>query len=107
MYETVDDLRLITSAEAAQLGMSNAELVQQARMGKLDRIARGVYRMPIRPFQEAMPYTTDPTKIQATTPGKVRRNLGNNATLPWLLVGLPYKYLVLTKYLLMFSANTI
>ena len=42
IYEGVDDFGLITSSEAAKLGMSNAELVQQAKAGKLVRVARGV-----------------------------------------------------------------
>ena len=41
IYEGVDDFGLITSSEAAKLGMSNAELVQQAKAGKLVRVARG------------------------------------------------------------------
>ena len=40
IYEGVDDFGLITSSEAAKLGMSNAELVQQAKAGKLVRVAR-------------------------------------------------------------------
>ena len=35
IYDAVDDFGLITSAEAKELGVSNAELVQQARRGKL------------------------------------------------------------------------
>lgn len=51
IYEAVDDFGLITSAEAAELGMSRAEMVQQEKLGKLVRVARGVYRMPIWPSQ--------------------------------------------------------
>lgn len=40
IYEGVDDFGLITSSEAAKLGMSNAELVQQAKAGKLVRVDR-------------------------------------------------------------------
>ena len=101
IYEEVDDFGLITSAEAKELGVTNAELVQQARRGKLVRVARGVYRMPIWPFQEAAPYAiavkavgsgarlhgesvvailglapTDPSRMQVATPGRVRRNIG-------------------------------
>lgn len=43
IYEAVDDFGLITSAEAAELGMSRAEMVQQEKLGKLVRVARGVY----------------------------------------------------------------
>ena len=55
IYEGVDDFGLITSSEAAKLGMSNAELVQQAKAGKLVRVARGVYRMPVWPSQPKPP----------------------------------------------------
>lgn len=34
IYEAVDDFGLITSAEAADLGMSRAEMVQQEKLGK-------------------------------------------------------------------------
>ena len=47
IYGNVDDFGLITSAESRELGISNAELVQQARRGKLVRVARGVYRMSV------------------------------------------------------------
>ena len=101
IYDEVDDFGLITSAEAARLGMSNAELVQQARMGKLVRVARGVYRMPVWPFQPEAPYAiavkatgegaclygesvvallglapTDPAKMWVATPKRTRRDLG-------------------------------
>ena len=33
MYEAVDDFGLITSAEAAELGMPRAEMVQQEKLG--------------------------------------------------------------------------
>ena len=67
IYEGVDDFGLITSSEAAKLGMSNAELVQQAKAGKLVRVARGVavdlgrvarvvYRMPGWPSQPQAPF---------------------------------------------------
>lgn len=56
IYEAVDDFGLITSAEAADLGMSRAEMVQQEKLGKLVRVARGVYRMPIWPSQPQAPY---------------------------------------------------
>ena len=52
----MDDFGLITFAQARELEVSNTELVQQARRGKLVRVARGVYRMPIWPYQEAAPY---------------------------------------------------
>lgn len=106
IYNAVDDFGLITSSEAAGLGMSNAELVQQARMGKLVHVARGVYRMPVWPYQPEYPYAiavkaagegaflygesviallnlapTDPTKIWIATLKRTRRNLGKGIKL--------------------------
>lgn len=103
IYEAVDDFGLITSAEAKALGVSNAELVQLARRGKLERVARGVYRMPVWPYQEAAPYAlavktvgagaylygesvaallnlipTDPSRITVATPARVRKTLVGN-----------------------------
>lgn len=102
IYNAVDDFGLITSVEAAELGMSNAELVQQADRGKLVRVGRGVYRMPVWPFQKEAPYAiavksagegaflcgesvisllelapTDPSKIWIGVPKRTRRNLGS------------------------------
>ena len=47
IYANVDDFGLVTSEEARGLGISNAEMVQQERRGKLVRVTRGVYRMPV------------------------------------------------------------
>lgn len=104
IYDAVDDFGLITSAEAAALGMSNAEVVQQANMGRLVRVARGVYRMPVWPFQPEAPYAiavkaagegaflygesvvallelvpTDPAKMWVASPERRRRDLGSGA----------------------------
>ena len=101
IYGNVDDFGLITSGEAKALGISNTELVQQARRGKLVRVGRGVYRMPVWPYQEEAPYAivvkaagenaylygesvlallglapTDPRRIWIASPDRVRRNLG-------------------------------
>ncbi|MBR5258935.1 MAG: type IV toxin-antitoxin system AbiEi family antitoxin domain-containing protein [Eggerthellaceae bacterium] len=106
IYNAVDDFGLITSAEAAQLGMSNAELVQQADKGRLVRVGRGVYRMPIWPFQKEAPYAiavksagegallygesvvallglapTDPSKMWIGVSKRTRRDLGSGVTL--------------------------
>ena len=105
IYEAVDDFGLITSAEAVGLGMSKAEMVQQEKLGKLVRVARGVYRMPVWPSQPQAPYAiavkaagegaflygesvvallglapTDPTKIWLASPKRCRRNLGSGVT---------------------------
>ena len=105
IYDAVDDFGLITSAEAADLGMSRAEMVQQERMGRLVRVARGVYRMPVWPSQPQAPYAvavkaagdraflygesvvallelapTDPSKIKLASPRRCRRNLGSGVT---------------------------
>lgn len=102
IYDAVDDFGLITSAEAKDLGVSNAELVQLARRGGLVRVGRGVYRMPVWPYQESAPYAiavksvgrdaylygesvlallglapTDPVHIWAASPSRVRKSLGN------------------------------
>ena len=106
IYDAVDDFGLITSAEAAKLGMSNAELVQQANKGRLVRVARGVYRMPVWPAQKGASYAiaikaagegaflygesviallelapTDPSKMWLASPKRVRRNLGKGVRL--------------------------
>jgi len=106
IYNAVDDFGLITSAEAAELGMSNAELVQQADRGKLVRVGRGVYRMPVWPFQKEAPYAiavksagegaflhgesvvallelapTDPSRIWIGVAKRTRRNLGSGVRL--------------------------
>lgn len=105
IYKEVDDFGLISSSEAAELGMSRAEIVQQAKRGKLVRVARGVYRMPVWPFQPEAPYAiavksagagaflygesvvallnlapTDPTKMWLGSPRRCRRNLGPGVT---------------------------
>ena len=97
----VDDYGLITSVEAAELGMSRAEIVQQAARGKLVRVARGVYRMPVWPDQREAPYAiavkaagcdaflygetvvallnlapVDPKTIWLASPKRCRRDLG-------------------------------
>jgi hypothetical protein len=101
IYEAVDDFGLITSAEARELGVSNAELVQYADRGRLTRVARGVYQMPVWPYQEEGYYAivvraagdgayllgesvvalldlapTDPRRLWIGTPRRVRRNVG-------------------------------
>ena len=103
IYEAVDDFGLITSAEAEKLGMSNAEIVQQAAKGKIERVARGVYRMPVWPAQEQDAYAiavkaagedaclygesvvtmlrlapTNPSKMWIASTKRNRRNLGHN-----------------------------
>ncbi len=103
IYNAVDDFGLITSAEAEELGMSNAEMVQQAAKGKLERVARGVYRMPVWPAQAQDAYAiavkaagegaclygesvvamlqlapTNPTKMWLASTKRNRRNLGQN-----------------------------
>lgn len=101
IYDNVDDFGLITSAEAKELGFGNKELVQQAARGKLERVAQGVYRMPVWPYQQAAPYAiavkaagsgaylcgesvvallslapTNPGSIWIASPRRLRRNLG-------------------------------
>lgn len=103
IYNAVDDFGLISSAEAKKLGVPNAELVQFSRRGKLQHVGRGVYRMPIWPYQEAAPYAiavksagpnaylygesvlallglvaTNPTHIWIASPNRVRRKIGKD-----------------------------
>ena len=105
IYDAVDDFGLITSAEAADLGMSRAEMVQQEKMGRLVRVARGVYRMPVWPSQPQAPYAiavkaagagaflcgesvvallglvqTNPARMRLASPRRCRRNLGPGVT---------------------------
>lgn len=106
IYENVDDFGLITSAEARGLGFSNSDLVQFARRGKLERVARGVYRTPVWPYQEEGAYAvavkaagegsflygesvvallglgvTDPRKLWIGVARRTRRCLGKYVTL--------------------------
>lgn len=108
IYEAVDDYGLITSAEGRELGVSDAELVQLAARGRLARVARGVYRAPVWPYQEQAPYAvavraagegaylygesvvallglapTDPRAIWVATPKRTRRDLGEGVRLVW------------------------
>ncbi len=117
IYNSVDDFGLITSAEAKELGVTNTELVQQARRGKLVRVARGVYRMPIWPQQEEAPYAvavkaagagarlcgesvvallklapTNPAHLHIATPKRVRRNLGKGAYITSCAIDDPIAY---------------
>ncbi len=105
IYAAVDDFGLVTSAEAAGLGMSGAEMVQQEKAGKLVRVARGVYRMPVWPSQPQAPYAiavkaagdgaflfgesvvallglapTDPSRMRLASPRRCRRDLGAGVT---------------------------
>lgn len=46
IYEiAADNFGLVTSAEAREAGVSNNELVQYARRGKIERVGQGVYRL--------------------------------------------------------------
>lgn len=101
IYDAVDDYGLISTAEAAEIGLQKTELNQQARRGKLVRVARGVYRVPVWPYQESSPYAiavkavgdgarlygesviallnlapTNPNRMWVASPKRVRKNLG-------------------------------
>lgn len=46
IFEIVsDNFGLITSAEAREIGVSNMELVQYTKRGRLERIGQGPYRL--------------------------------------------------------------
>lgn len=106
IYDNVDDFGLITSAEARDLGFSNSDLVQFARRGKLERVAQGVYKMPVWPYQEESAYAiavkaagegaflygesvvallglgaTDPRKLWIGVVRRTRRCLGEHVAL--------------------------
>ncbi len=108
IYDATDDYGLITSAEARDLGISEAEVVQYAARGRLVRMARGLYRVPVWPYQEQAPYAvavkaavegaylygesvvsllglcpTDPRFILMAAPKRTRRNLGAGVKLIW------------------------
>lgn len=111
IYDAVDDFDMITSTEARKLGLSSAELVQQARRGKLVRVARGAYCMPVWPQQEAAPYAlavkaagasarlsgesvvallklapTNLSCVHVSAPGRNRRDLGKGVLVtPWAM----------------------
>lgn len=106
IYDNVDDFGLITSAEARDLGFSNSDLVQFARRGKLERVAQGVYKIPVWPYQEECAYAiavkaagegsflygesvvallglgaTDPRKLWIGVVRRTRRCLGDHVAL--------------------------
>lgn len=54
--EAVDNYGIITSARAAELGISNKELVQYARRGRLERVGQGVYQLTQRQIDQKEPY---------------------------------------------------
>lgn len=106
IYDAVDDYGLVTSSEARELGVSNQALVQLSRRGKLERVERGVYRVPVWPYQEQAPYATavkaagngaylfgesvlallnlvptDPRRMWVAVSKRVRRNLGKDVML--------------------------
>lgn len=108
IYDAVDDFGLITSREAHEIGVSSAELVQYANRGRLERVARGVYQMPVWPYQEEQFYAiaikaagegsyllgetvvqlldlapTDPRRLWVGTTKRVRRNVGVGIKLVW------------------------
>ena len=108
IYGAADDYGLVTSADARALGASDAEVVQYAARGRLERVARGVYRVPVWPYQEQAPYAiavraagegaylygesvvallglspTDPRAIRVATPRRTRRSLGEGVRLVW------------------------
>ena len=98
--EAVDSHGLITSARAAELGVTNNELVQYARRGRLERVGHGLYRLARRVPEDNDPYAlavalagpgaylfgesviamlglapTNPSRLHVAVPGRIRRRL--------------------------------
>lgn len=65
IYEiAADNYGLITSAEAREAGVSNMELVQYAKRGRLERIGQGLYRLAQR-----IPEANDPYAVAVALVG--------------------------------------
>ncbi len=101
IYEiAADNFGLITSAEAHEAGVSNKELVQYARRGRIERVGQGVYRLVQRIPEPNDAYAlavalvgpgaylygeavlgmlglcpTNPAYLHVATPNRVRRSL--------------------------------
>jgi len=101
IYElAADNYGLITSAQAREIGVTNNELVQYARRGKVERIGQGLYRLthyvptPYDSYAEAVALVgpeaylygesviamhelapTNPTNMHVATPKRVRRKM--------------------------------
>lgn len=54
--EAIDNYGIITSARAAELGITNKELVQYAKRGRLVRVGQGVYQLTQRQTERNDPY---------------------------------------------------
>lgn len=115
IYEATADTRgMITSSEARALGISNNELVQFARRGKLQRLGQGLYRVEWYAPTEEDPYAeavalagpeaflwgesvlgllglaaTNPAYVQVATTGRVRRSLPSHVRLVHARKGTP------------------
>ena len=101
IYEiAADNFGLITSTEAREAGVSNNELVQYAKRGRIERVGQGVYRLVQRVPEPNDAYAlavalvgpgaylygeavlgllglcpTNPAYLHVATPNRVRRSL--------------------------------
>lgn len=101
IYElAADNYGLITSAQARAIGVTNNELVQYAKRGKVERVGQGLYRLvqyiptPYDSYAEAVALVgpgaylfgesviamhelapTNPSYVHVATPNRVRRKL--------------------------------
>lgn len=101
IYEiAADNFGLITSSQARAAGVTNNELVQYARRGRIERVGQGVYRLVKRIPEPYDPYAlavalvgpdaylygeavlgmlelcpTNPAYLHVATPRRVRKNL--------------------------------
>ena len=113
-YESIFDIAadnhgLISAAQARQVGMSNNELVQYARRGRISKVGHGLYQitqwipqpndtyawavMAVGP--DALLYgesviamlglaPTNPTRVFVATPRRFRRKLPENLKVEWI-----------------------
>lgn len=110
----IDHHGLISSSEARSLGVSNHEMVEYARRGRLEHVAHGLYRLVHYVPSESDPYAfavklvspesylygesviallglapTNPSRMFVATPRRVRKRLPKNMRLVYVPGGEP------------------
>lgn len=115
IWETATDAHgLITSREAQELGVTNHEMVEFARRGRLERVGHGIYRLAKRVPEKSDAYAlavkltgpdaylygesviallelapTDPSRMFVATPRRIRRNLPAGMHVTYIPNGAP------------------